>query len=792
VSLLRREPAPSTELVVRDRRAAHQVEQRDPRGATQRVGWSSPTLPQVNEWDANQAERLGYLANVIAFRAVQIRANTIASIPIVAGRRLGDATSINPDSPLTRFFGPPPGGPAPRLSARKLIRWTVAREIISGVRAWEIETVDGSEDGRPVAFWPLASAHLRALPSDKGTEWFRAFHYGSYHDPVKFKPGNVFYGWVPSGTDFRQPESALQAARFDLSLVTLSDRYGMAFLQNNAVPATVVTTAAFEDDRMRAAFRQQWAAEFQGVRNAGRTHFHEVDDGGEGPVAEAIDVKVLGISQKDARLVEQRHEAMSEVAIALGVPWSKFDASGRTFDNAEVEDRTFYEETILPQLLDLQDDINMQIAPRLGDEVVWFDLRGVRALQRRMFTITGTDVPALLDRRVILPNEVRTEVGLDAIDGLDDEPEAPDAPELPAAPEPDPDPTDDERTPPVPAARSALMAGLTEPGSQAAAEGQRTPSAAVDLEALEQRRARIWRTTDAAVTAIEARWVRVMRRLFARQEQATIDRLTGKRGRQALTRAAEQRDPMPNIDPSAVFDQEFWVAQTREAAADLFEETATNALNRLTMELDIAFDIEAPYVREFIDERAQQLAGNVTQTTYDAIREAMRDGVQAGESVDDIATRIRGVFTQASQQRAITIARTEVISAYSGATRLGGEQLPDDVVAGYEWISTRDGRTRSSHAEVDGQVIPRTGAFQVGGEVMAYPGDPAGGARNTVNCRCTVALLTPEDFAELSALQPRSRPQIEARTAKALLALVTHDPEFDLAAWTRAAQEVAA
>lgn len=778
MSLLRRtEPAPSTELVIRDRRAAHQVEQRDPRGATQRVGWSSPTLPQVNEWNADQAERHGYLANVIAFRAIQIRANTIASIPLVAGRRLGDATSINEGSPLARFFGPPPGGPAPRLSARKLIRWTIAREIVTGVRAWEIETVDGSEDGRPVAFWPLASAHLRALPSDEGTEWFRAFHYGSYHKPVKFKPGNVFYGWVPSGHDFRQPESALQAARFDLSLITLSDRYGMAFLKNNAVPATVVVTAEFPDDRMRAAFRQQWAAEFQGVDNAGRTHFHEVDPDGDGPVGEAIDVKVLGLSAKDARLIEQRKEAMAEVAVALGVPWSKFDASGRTFDNAEVEDRTFYEETILPQLLDLQDDINMQIAPRLGDEVVWFDLRGVRALQRRMFTISGSDVPQLLDRGVILRNEVRTEVGLEAIDGLDDAPEIPEVPQVPPAPEPDPDPTDEPR-----AARVEEEDEIIAPAE----------TRQVDPEALEQRRARIWRTTDAAVTAIEARWVRVMRRLFARQEQATIDRLTGKRGRQALTRAAEQRDPMPNIDPSAVFDEAFWLAQTRDAAADLFEETATNALNRLTLELDIAFDIEAPYVREFIEERAQQLAGQVTQTTYDAIREAMRDGVAAGESVDDIATRIRGVFAQASQQRAVTIARTEVISAYSGATRLGGEQLPDDVVAGYEWIATRDGRTRSAHAAVDGQVIPRTGAFQVGGEVMAYPGDPAGGARNTVNCRCTVALLTPEDFAELSALQPRSRPQIEARTAKALLGLVTPDPSFDMAAWERAAQEAAA
>ena len=31
-----------------------------------------------------------------------------------------------------------------------------------------------------------------------------------------------------------------------------------------------------------------------------------VDDEGEGPVGESIDVKVLGLSAKDARIVEQR------------------------------------------------------------------------------------------------------------------------------------------------------------------------------------------------------------------------------------------------------------------------------------------------------------------------------------------------------------------------------------------------------------------------------------------------------------------------------------------------------
>ena len=40
-------------------------------------------------------------------------------------------------------------------------------------------------------------------------------------------------------------------------------------------------------------------------------------------------MKVLGLSAKDARLVEQRKDLIHEVAIGLGTPFSKLDASGR-------------------------------------------------------------------------------------------------------------------------------------------------------------------------------------------------------------------------------------------------------------------------------------------------------------------------------------------------------------------------------------------------------------------------------------------------------------------------------
>lgn len=56
------------------------------------------------------------------------------------------------------------------------------------------------------------------------------------------------------------------------------------------------------------------------------------------------------------------------------------------------------------------------------------------------------------------------------------------------------------------------------------------------------------------------------------------------------------------------------------------------------------------------------------------------------------------------------------------------------------WNAILDGRTRNAHADADfryhSNPIPLIEKFIVGGEALNYPRDPAGSAKNTINCRC--------------------------------------------------------
>ena len=214
----------------------------------------------------------------------------------------------------------------------------------------------------------------------------------------------------------------------------------------------------------------------------------------------------------------------------------------------------------------------------------------------------------------------------------------------------------------------------------------------------------------------------------------------------------------------------------------------TAGVTRVNNAFGVSFDLEAPFVQDFIRARANQLAGQVTDTTYSAIQQALADGVANGASIDDLARGVQDVFDVASRSRAQTIARTEVISASNGSASLAAAQLPADVAAGQEFIATRDERVRDDHADADGQIVAMGAPFEVGGESLLYPGDPDGSPENVINCRCTVAFLTPKDMEGRSAPR-RTVPLTVARLA--FRTLRAGEP-FDAAEFRRSLLEVAA
>ena len=540
---------------------------RDPHAATQLLTYASPGVRQIPEWDADSAIREAYLSSVIVYACVQARAKALASCPLRAILPGKDIADHDPNAPLAKLLGPAPGSPNPNLSARRLWANATANYIVTGKFAWELEPPQGvsvkTTNWAPVNIWPLIARVFDVIPTDGGMELFSAFRYGRGDRKVTLQPSQVFYTYNPSLNDSRQASSALQALRYDILAEVMQSIYDAAFLRNDARPAGLIVHAAFEEASQRRAFEQQWDAQHRSPQNANRMAFAEFE-GGDGKDVPFQFIN-LGLSQKDAQMLQTQQAKVQRICMGLGVPLSMLDASGRTYANGGVEATNFWTNTVVWDLADFEDEINRNLAPRLGPEIAKFDTRHVEALKPQS-KFTPISVSDAVDRQIIDAKEARLEMGygdyspeqvakLDAAAGSNMTEQAAlitGLAALAATPELIP--------------WAAKILGLPVPPTIEPSEPAplQLPPAAITTKPKAQPSFQAGRALARAEqdTAMEQAWDEAVRRLFARQRKTTLDRLESRRTRWAK---AEKRDAADIFDP--VFQQQ----QTEDALAPLLE-----------------------------------------------------------------------------------------------------------------------------------------------------------------------------------------------------------------------------
>jgi 2'-5' RNA ligase/lambda repressor-like predicted transcriptional regulator len=143
------------------------------------------------------------------------------------------------------------------------------------------------------------------------------------------------------------------------------------------------------------------------------------------------------------------------------------------------------------------------------------------------------------------------------------------------------------------------------------------------------------------------------------------------------------------------------------------------------------------------------------EDVFDTIRGELDAGRVDGEDIPTLSKRVDDVLASTGtanwQQRAVTVARTEVIAANNAGASAAAHDVADALGHGArdvakEWLATADARTRETHAAADGQIVMGLDTpFDVGGSMLAQPGDPSGPPEEVINCRCTVVFHYPGD-----------------------------------------------
>jgi hypothetical protein len=151
--------------------------------------------------------------------------------------------------------------------------------------------------------------------------------------------------------------------------------------------------------------------------------------------------------------------------------------------------------------------------------------------------------------------------------------------------------------------------------------------------------------------------------------------------------------------------------------------------------IGLDFNIQNPRVQSAIQQRVTKLAGAVTETSLQRVRDVIAQARDEGVGIGEITKRIRddafgGTITTSARA---TIARTETVGALNEGEHLAA--VESGVMQSKRWLSQRRRQGPPDHKADDAAGwIPiarptRTRASQ-------YPHQPGAPAKQVINCRC--------------------------------------------------------
>jgi HK97 family phage portal protein len=271
-----------------------------------------------------------------------------------------------------------------------------------------------------------------------------------------------------------------------------------------------------------------------------------------------------------------------------------------------------------------------------------------------------------------------------------------------------------------------------------------------------EQKVNLWKAADRVAQSWEKRFAEGAVASFEADKRAILGIIGGARAK-ALERKATIEWEELNTDVKAYLEAEGAEAW-RSKFVPLMRGVITDQAKRLTADFGIQFDVRNLLAEDWFNEYTLKFSQPINATTLDGVGALLQQAQTEGWSIPAMQKRLSSVFEQWSQgdlapedfewyqermpgYRTEMIARTETMRASNAGSH---ELFKQAGIEKQEWLSTQDDRTRDDHLAADGQVRTMDNPFDVGGEELIYPGDPAGSPENTVNCRCTLLPVVKE------------------------------------------------
>jgi hypothetical protein len=186
------------------------------------------------------------------------------------------------------------------------------------------------------------------------------------------------------------------------------------------------------------------------------------------------------------------------------------------------------------------------------------------------------------------------------------------------------------------------------------------------------------------------------------------------------------------------------------------------------------------YLEAFLSD---EVLFKVNATTRRKLQDVLGESITEGWTIEKTVEKLESLpFTKIQAAR---IVRTETTRAANVGTMAAVDTSEYEQVK--EWIAARDMRTRgfnpkdhADHWNLDGKVVDVGEKFtdEKSEAQLSFPGDPDVGPENTVNCRCSIAIVAKRD--ENGMLVPKAQPAVYAPVLGLLRPPIAASPNLGL------------
>lgn len=506
---------------------------------------------------------------------------------------------------------------------------------------------------------------------------------------TEFAPLDDFYGL-----------SRIQVAAYQIDISNESNKFNKKTLQNDMRIPGIVTGKGIQDKDVltfKKMFKENYAvgAEYTG----------------EPLVLAGEDIKFqpLTMPAKDMEWLNGQKSTKRDICAIFNI-WSGLlgDHENTTFANQKEGRRALYQEGVLPIMDIVREELNNWLVPLYGDRLrLDYDRDSIEALQEEREKKYSYLTPA----NFLSINDKRRATGYDEVVGGD--------------------------VILVPISDIPLeAAGETQPGAGEAARRQGFISIKATKASFwtkPERKMALWSAFESRVKTREKSFQQIARKYLDRQ-WADVKTKLAALGSLAGTKPEDVFDPKAETD--------LYIKAFKPWYRDHFIRAGNAGMQASKGKLfdDAEFKDDGGF--QFTPEQEERLlemifnsGTKVNETTIGVIYAELRQAQAANMTVEEFTQEIWKSVAEFDPWRARLWARTETSKIDNFGTDEGIKQIEFVDMKG--WLCSKVPNSRPAHITADGQEVGVNDKFLVGGELMAFPGDPDASAAMVCNCLCS-------------------------------------------------------